>query len=42
MLAGQVEIEQWEVKVNSSVLEPQVKFAAQMAKLRTFLLASVP
>lgn len=40
MLAGQVEIEQWEIKVNTSILEPQAKFTAQMAKCRTFLLSS--
>lgn len=38
MLAGQIEIEQWEIKVNSSILESQAKFTAQMAKCRTFLL----
>lgn len=40
MLAGQVEIEQWEIKVNSSILEPQAKFTAQMVKCRTFFLLS--
>lgn len=39
MLAGQVEMEQWEVRVNSPILEPQIKFSAQMARCRTFLLS---
>ena len=42
MLAGQVETEQWAVEVNSSTLEPQIKFASQMAKYTTFPLSSYP
>lgn len=42
MLVAQVEIEQWAVEMNSSTLEPQIKFAAQMANIEHFPLAPIP